>query len=333
MRSSFGGEVMSCSNIADVPEIVKKWLDCLWTQPIPRTWRQHKVASISIEELRKGQMLNSTEFVIVTHGYLSWKEIRLGKNFREYLMCTLTPTSRGQGVLFFIFQKEVIDIINEAPLHSMIGLCGLQTVPRKPHCDRAYSASGRTPGAAAVLELPKPETPTPSKKRGRPLGAKNRPPPDLTPLSFWQWREEALKESNRTRRTAGTLSKRLLGHDHLKNLNFQQKPSRRNIQALWKSVDPQPAQAHCNQSKVNVTPGGKRKKVGSSSQDNKEENQDKEISGGDSATEALDVLDERNESVVDTCFAGTEDPGNLSACTCSRKFSRCFENFQDVLKT
>ncbi len=90
---------------------------------------------------------------------------------------------------------------------------------------------------------------------------------------------------------------------------------------------------NCDQSKVEATPGGKRKKVGSSSQDNKEENQDKEISGGDSATEALDVLDERNESVVDTCFAGTEDPGNLSACTCSRKFSRCFENFQDVLKT
>jgi hypothetical protein len=81
MRSSFEGEAMSCSNIADVPEIVKKWLDCLWTQPIPRTWRQHKVASISIEELRKGQMLNSTKFVIVTHGYLSWKEIRMGKIF------------------------------------------------------------------------------------------------------------------------------------------------------------------------------------------------------------------------------------------------------------
>jgi len=77
--SSFEGEPMRCSNIADVPEIVKKWLDCLWTQPIPRTWRQNKVAYISIEELRKGQMLNSTEFVIVTHGYLLWKEIRMGK--------------------------------------------------------------------------------------------------------------------------------------------------------------------------------------------------------------------------------------------------------------
>ena len=137
MPSSFEEEPMRCSNIADVPEIVKKWLHCLWEQHIPRTWRRNTVASISIVELRKGQLLNTSVFVMVTHGYLAWKERRVGKNGAPFLMCRLTETQGLQGVLFFIFQKEFIDMIEEAPLQSMIGLCGLESVPKKGYSNRA----------------------------------------------------------------------------------------------------------------------------------------------------------------------------------------------------
>ena len=137
MCSSLTTVPMMCSNFEDVPEIVKQWLTCLWEQQIPQKWRLKQVASISIVELRKGQFLGSSAFVIVTHGYLSWKDTRLGKNGEPFLMCRLTEIPGVAGVLFFIFQKEFIQMIDNAPMQSMIGLCGLETVPKNGHLNHA----------------------------------------------------------------------------------------------------------------------------------------------------------------------------------------------------
>jgi len=59
-----------------------------------------------------------------------------------------------------------------------------------PSCPGTFPPA--RPGAAVVLKLPEPETPTPGKKRGRPPGSKNKTPSDLTGRPFFLWKQKAL---------------------------------------------------------------------------------------------------------------------------------------------
>jgi len=315
MCSSVGEEPMRCSNFDDVPDIVKEWLDYLWKQQIPRTWRRNKVASISIEELRKGQLLNTSAFVIVTHGYLAWKERRVDKNGAPFLMCRLTDTRGLQGVLFFIFQKEFIDMIEQAPLQSMIGLCGLESVPKKGYSNRAYSASGRIPGAAVVLKLPEPEAPTPGKKRGRPPGSKNKTPSDLTGrLLFVLWKQKALTyPGSRTDRHARSLAQELQTDPKLRTLPLVSRPTKNNILRLWKSGGPKPPEADNDNSKGNAKPRGKQPKTSKSLNQDDTMDQTSQASWGDEQDrETFGKDSQENYTVAGSNLEVPQDPLRLA---------------------
>ncbi len=56
---------------------------------LPRTWHTKSVAAVSLEELAKGEVLNCSDYVHLTHGSLVWKQDRLGINNHPFLMCKL----------------------------------------------------------------------------------------------------------------------------------------------------------------------------------------------------------------------------------------------------
>jgi hypothetical protein len=223
---------MFCSGVENVPQLVKVWVDWLWRQHISETWRNSTVSSISIGELGKGQELTSvnvaarSNFVHVTHGYLLWKERRTDKNFRPYLTVRLQENSRKScNVLFFIFQEAAMITIENACLGSIIGLCGLQNVPRRGHFNRAYSLTNRQPGVAAILKT--------AQKMGRPPGSRDKAA--SVQLSSLPWSTDVLKLSTMSARAAMGLAKQLrCKYAHL-NLKRTFQPTATNIRMLWDS--------------------------------------------------------------------------------------------------
>ena len=198
---------------------------------LPRTWRTKSVAAVSLEELAKGEVLNCSDYVHLTHGSLVWKQDRLDINNHPFLMCKLKG-SNGKIVLFFIFADAAIQRIQDAPLHSIIGLCGLQTCPKRGYPNRAYSITDCQPGQVAVLErhktvLERPQT----NKGGRPRGSPDKATyPDLSRL---EWSADVVTiPGPMTWRLARELARNLKSKYQLARTL---QPTQKNIYNLWHS--------------------------------------------------------------------------------------------------
>ena len=232
---------MKSSGFEEVPQSVRDWIDVLWKHPaLPREWWSKTVAAVSLEELTKGEVLDSSKFVHVTHGKLMWKEPRTDVNFRQFWMCTLKG-SRNHVVLFLIFQDRAMETIISAPVGSIIGICGLGTGRQQLHSNRAYLISSRCPGEVTVLPdettvLPDETTVLQIKgKGGRPPGSGDKA--KCTDLSSLPWSEHIVNLCQISQKEARKLAKDLTNKYKYYNLPRSHQPSVRNIFALWNSID------------------------------------------------------------------------------------------------
>ena len=237
-RHSF--EQIKCSGVEEVPKCVKEWVRRMWEHTeLPRTWLTKSVAAVSLEELAKGEVLNGSDYVHLTHGSLVWKQDRLDVHNHLFLMCKLKGTN-GKIVLFFIFADAAIQRIRDAPLYSTIGLCGLQTCPKRGYLNRAYSITDRQPGQVAVLERPNTVLDRPkTNKGGRPRGSSDKG--THQDLSRLQWSADVVKiPGPMTWRLARDLAKKLKSQYQLTRTL---QPTRKNIYNLWHSsrADTRPA--------------------------------------------------------------------------------------------
>ena len=231
-------EQIKCSGVEEVPKCVQEWVRRMWfNSKLPQTWRTKTVAAVSLEELTKGEVLNCSDYVHLTHGSLVWKQDRFDVNHDLFLMCKLKGLN-GKIVLFFIFADQAIQRIQNAPLHSIIGLCGLQTCPKRGYPNRAYSITDRQPGQVTVLERPKKVLESPkTNKGGRPRGSTDKATPQ--DLSRLPWSPDVVNISGpMTWRLARQLAKELSSKYQLRRTL---QPTVKNIYSLWHSSRRAPA--------------------------------------------------------------------------------------------
>jgi hypothetical protein len=241
--TAFGSAPLTCRNIVkqmrssgleEVPQRVRNWIECMWKHPdLPRQWWTKTVAAVSLEELTKGEVLDSSKFVHLTHDELTWKESRTSINCKQFWMCKLRG-STGHVVLFFIFQNRALKTIENAPVGSSIGLCGLGTGRKQSHSNRAYIISDRCPVEVTVLpdEATVHET---KSKRGRPRGSTDQG--KLTDLSSLPWSADVVNLSNMSNRVARELARKLTKDYEHHRLQRPQLPTVANILSLWKSSE------------------------------------------------------------------------------------------------
>ena len=241
--TAFGSTPFTCRNIVkkvtssgfeEVPQRVRDWIEDLWgDHALPREWWTKTVAAVSLEELTKGEVLDSSKFVHITYGELTWKAQRTGIFCGQFWMCKLKG-STGHVVLFLIFQNRAMKTIESAPMGSSIGLFGLGTGQKKIHSNRAYIISDRYPGEVTVLrdEVTVLQT---KGKGGRPRGSGDKA--KLTDLSSLPWSVHIVNLSQMSCKDARILAKQLTDKYALHRLPRAQQPSFPNIWSLWKSLD------------------------------------------------------------------------------------------------
>jgi len=240
---AFGSTPFTCRNIVkkmnsscfqEVPQSVRDWIEHLWeNHALPREWWSKKVAAVSLEELTKGEVLDSSKFVHVTHGKLTWKEPRTDINFKQFWMCKLKG-STDRVVLFLIFQNRAMKTIESAPVGSSIGMCGLGTGRQKLHSNRAYLISDRYPGEVTVL--PDEATVLQIKdKGGRPRGSGDKA--KFTDLSSLPWSDHIVNLSHMSHKDARILARELTIKFEVHRLPRAHKPTVANILKLWNSLD------------------------------------------------------------------------------------------------